>query len=137
MENNKNLYFQVVGGWRPVVGYAYGLWSVVFMVGAIGGRCFMFLMVGGRLFFSTMVGGRCSIQYLVGGRWHKVCGRWSVVGGWSVVLYYALPYRVRLGNGAIFEKAMVIGMTWSDGSWDTILTFFGLVQEIYAKNYKL
>ena len=85
--------FHLVGGRRPVVGYAYGRWSVVFMVGAIGGRCrsafqsvvgvlcFLWSVVG---CFSTMVGGRCSIQYLVGGSWHKVGGRWSVVGGWSV-----------------------------------------------------
>ena len=78
--------WSVVSGQRPVVSYAYGRWSVVFMVGAIGGRwsvsvsvggpCFMFLMVGGQLFFR---------------QWLVVGGTRSVVGGWSVGGGFALP----------------------------------------------
>ena len=78
------IILSVVGGWRPVVGYAYGLWSVVFMVGAIGGRCFMFLMVGGRLFFRqwSVVGVLSSIWSVVGGTRSVVGGLWSVAGRW-------------------------------------------------------
>ena len=58
-------------------------WLMVFMVGAIGGRCFTILwsVVG----FFIMGGGQCFTQYMVG-------GRWSVVGGWLVVSIFVLRH---------------------------------------------
>ena len=78
--------WSVVGGLWSVVG---GLWSVMRMVDgrwffgrcdrcsvsvSVGGRCFMFLIVGSRFFL----------------QWSVVGGSRSVVGGWLVILYYAL-----------------------------------------------
>ena len=63
--------YHLVGGRRPVVGYAYGRWSVSV---SVGGRCFMFLMVG---FFRqwSVVGVLSSIWSVAQGRW-LVGGRW-------------------------------------------------------------
>ena len=86
------------GRWS-VMNFWLGRWSMVFMVGAgggrwsvsnvVGGRCFPFILVGGRFLFLRMVGGLCLNQYMVGGRWFIVGGLWSVAGRWAVVLYYA------------------------------------------------
>ena len=62
----------------------------------VGGRLFSQPLVGGRWFFRSVVNGsfgRWLVIFL--GKWSVVRGRWSVVGvivvgGWSVVLYYAL-----------------------------------------------
>ena len=69
----------------------FGRWSVIFMVGAGGGRCFAFFLVGGRLLLSRMVV-VCvliSIWSVAHGRWLMDGGLWSMAGRWAVVLYYA------------------------------------------------
>ena len=63
------------------------MWSVVFIVGAGGGRCFACFLVGGRSLSLEKVGGWCLNQYMVGRRWIMVGGLRTVVGGWSLVSY--------------------------------------------------
>ena len=60
------MFYLVDGLWSVfhLVGGEFLVWSVVFMVGAGGGRwsCFAFLQVGGLFLFLRMVGGRCLNQ---------------------------------------------------------------------------
>ena len=68
-----------------MVGYPYGRWSVVFKVGAIGGRLAFQSVVGCFVRQWSVVGVPSSIWSVVSGTRSVVCG-WSVSGGFVLRL---------------------------------------------------